>query len=352
MTSKLNLSEEERLYLTVKELYEGFGYSPFRMRRFEEYSLYSDNLSFLRSRDVITFSSRDGRLMALKPDVTLSIVKNCAGEEGLKKVYYRESVYRPGADGQFREINQIGLECVGAADGYAELEVLMLAAESLKAVGDDCAMDVSHMGVLRAVAEAYGKAVLPEKVAACMRARNLHDLGAACAACGMKGAAEKLAPLIGDGENAKKIALLRSVEGCGEAADELERALAALASAGINARADFTLINDQSYYNGVVFQGYVKSYPRAVLSGGRYDSLVKKFGSGGGGIGFALYPDELDFYLGRKKEFDADVLVIYKNEDLPEKVFSFVSSLRREGNSVFAAAEPPANMRFKRIIKL
>lgn len=69
------VSEEERLYSTLKGLYESFGYSRFQMRKFEEYSLYSENLNFLRSRDIITFAGKDGRLLALKPDVTLSIVK-------------------------------------------------------------------------------------------------------------------------------------------------------------------------------------------------------------------------------------------------------------------------------------
>ncbi len=352
MDCRVELSAEERLYLTLKGLYEGFGYSPFRMRRFEEYSLYAENLNFLRSRDVITFGSREGRLLALKPDVTLSIVKNCAGEAGLKKAYYRESVYRPGADGQFREINQIGLECVGGADGYAELEVLTLAAESLKAVGGDCAMEVSHMGALRAAAAAFGRERLPEEVLGCIRALNLHDLPAVCRACGMEGAEKKLAPLFERGGSAQKIALLGESFGCGEVCRGLEAALRALKNAGVRAEVDFSLVNDTDYYNGVVFQGYVKSYPRAVLSGGRYDSLVKKFGSGGGGIGFALYPDELDLYLGKNKEFDADVLVIYKAGDPPEKVFDFVSELRGKGNGVYAAVQPPANMRFRRIVKI
>lgn len=159
-------SGEELLYLNLKALYEGFGYARFQMRRFEEYSLYADNLNFLKSRDIITFGGRDGRLLALKPDVTLSIVKNCKGaKERVRKVYYRESVYRtdrPG--GQFREINQIGLECVGELDFYAGLEVLYLAAESLKAVGGGYVMDISHMGALEGIAESCGMASLPEEV--------------------------------------------------------------------------------------------------------------------------------------------------------------------------------------------
>ena len=47
--------------------------------------------------------------MALKPDVTLSIVKNAPEASGVvQKVYYSENVYR-----DYREIMQAGLEGVG-----------------------------------------------------------------------------------------------------------------------------------------------------------------------------------------------------------------------------------------------
>ena len=45
------------------------------MGRFEEYGLYQENRRFLTSDQVITFTDLDGRLLALKPDVTLSIAK-------------------------------------------------------------------------------------------------------------------------------------------------------------------------------------------------------------------------------------------------------------------------------------
>ena len=86
-------------------LYAKNGYSYYRMSRFEEYSLYAENRSFLVSDRVITFNDPGGRLMALKPDVTLSIAKGCADDGGIQKLYYNENVYRvDGGTGEFREI--------------------------------------------------------------------------------------------------------------------------------------------------------------------------------------------------------------------------------------------------------
>ena len=50
----------------------------------------------------------------------------------------------------------------------------------------------------------------------------------------------------------------------------------------------------EDYYNGVVFSGYIKGLPFRVLSGGRYDALLKRFGRQSGALGFAIYLDELD----------------------------------------------------------
>ena len=121
------LKSEERAILTLRQLYRSYGYGPYKMSRFEEYDLYVRNKDFLVSDKIITFSGDRGRLLALKPDVTLSIVKNAPEASGVvQKVYYNENVYR-----DYREIMQAGLEAVGDLSGYDIAEVVILAVKSL-----------------------------------------------------------------------------------------------------------------------------------------------------------------------------------------------------------------------------
>ena len=70
------INTQERVMHTLRGLYQSYGYQPFKVNKFEEYDLYAQNKKFLTCQQVLTFSDTDGRLMALKPDVTLSIVKN------------------------------------------------------------------------------------------------------------------------------------------------------------------------------------------------------------------------------------------------------------------------------------
>ena len=89
------LKNDEKAIFKLRELYSRYGYMRYKVSKFEEYDLYARNKSFLISENILTFTDTDGRLMALKPDVTLSIIKNIGNaSEGVHKLYYNENVYR------------------------------------------------------------------------------------------------------------------------------------------------------------------------------------------------------------------------------------------------------------------
>ena len=120
------LKYEEKAVFGLRALYRKYGYTQYKMSKFEEYELYVRNKDFLVSDNVITFTDTNGRLMALKPDVTLSIIKNGSDVDGVvQKVYYNENVYRVSeSTHQYKEIMQAGLECIGDIDLYDISEVI------------------------------------------------------------------------------------------------------------------------------------------------------------------------------------------------------------------------------------
>ena len=134
-----HLPQDEALYLRLCALYGSYGYQKYRMNKFEEYSLYLDHKNFLTSPSILTFTEPGGRLMALRPDVTLSIVKNSrATPDYTEKLYYRENVYRlDRTTKSYREIGQIGVEAIGAIDRAETAEIVSMAAGTLSAVDSD-----------------------------------------------------------------------------------------------------------------------------------------------------------------------------------------------------------------------
>ena len=300
--SLANLQPKERASFALRALYEAAGCRKYHMGRFEEYGLYQANRSFLSSEQVITFTDLDGRLLALKPDVTLSIAKTAQPAPGeTLRYYYHENVYRPSAESHtFKEISQMGLEMLGAVGEVQVQQAVCLAARSLDALGAEWVLEVSHMGYLFGLFDALGvpdaaRAKLLEK----LREKNAHELRAAAGAAGLADAAADILcsvlSLCGSYADtlAKAAALCRN-DAMRAAVAELEALAVPLEKAGGVIRLDMTLAGEMEYYNGLVFQGYLKALPRPLLKGGRYDLLMQKFTPGAGAIGFAVYLDELD----------------------------------------------------------
>ena len=143
-------SNKEKAMFALRSLYASHGFSMYRMSKFEEFELYASNMDFLDSGQIITFTDTDGMLMALKPDVTLSIVKNNRHiGNRIIKLFYNENIYRVSPKTHyFKEIMQVGLECLGAVDDECISEVLLLAAESMNVLSDDAKLDVSNLDIL------------------------------------------------------------------------------------------------------------------------------------------------------------------------------------------------------------
>ena len=348
------LRREEEAVFALRALYEGYGYAPYKMSKFEEYDLYVRNKEFLISDGVITFTDTDGKLMALKPDVTLSIIKNSRDEAGcVQKVYYNENVYRVSEDAHcFKEILQTGLECMGDIDDGCVYEVLRLAAESLRCIAPKAVLDVSHLGVVDALltgVSAEGR----RAVCHCMGEKNAHELAKVCADYGVsEDTAATLLKLVGlYGTPDKVIPTLREMLGDTEAVAQLARLTDALKKEyGDLLRIDFSVIDEGSYYNGIVFRGFAAGVPDSVLSGGQYDRLMRQMGRRGGAVGFAVYLDRLGRMPEAAREYDVDTLLLYDEGCDLTALYAAAATLRKEG-SVMLQKEIPAKLTYRQVYR-
>ena len=287
------LTGEERYLFALRALWHGHGFRQFRMSKFEEYDLYARNKDFLISGSILTFTDLNGRLMALKPDVTLSIVRGGRDvSPEVRKLYYNENVYRPAAHGgTFRELTQAGVECLGAVGAEQIAETLSLAARSLALVSEDCRLTVSHLGILTSLLDRLGAAgERRQAILNCVARKNAHELAALCAGEDREAAGALQALLTVSGVPAETLPQLRAL-GCDTGAvAELERVTAGLE----HTRLDFSIVSNLNYYNGIVFEGFVGGAPGRVLSGGQYDKLMRKLGRSDKAVGFAIYLDQLE----------------------------------------------------------
>lgn len=358
--AEMLLKKEEQVIFSLRRLFEQYGYRKFKMSKFEEYDFYADNRSFLSSETILTFTGMDGKLLALKPDVTLSIVKNTKGSrDAAERVYYNENVYRArkGA-GEYKEIMQVGLEYIGAVDEYATLEVLLLAQKSLKAISENYILDISHMGFAAGLLEESGLPYAQQKaVLSCIREKNPHGIRAVCMEIGlaedMTQRLEKLASLYGGLEEtltaAKALCCNEKME---QAAAELEGILRCLKIGGNekNVNLDFSIVNDMDYYTGIIFQGFIDGVPSGILSGGRYDNLLRKMGKDADAIGFAVYLDLLERFETAKKEYDVDTVLLYEEGTDTAALAKAAQMLTDNGQSVLVQRKNTGNVKYKQLL--
>lgn len=351
----------ESLTQRLGKIYEQRGYRRFKMNKFEEYDTYVKNKDYLISDKVITFTDTNGKLLAMKPDVTISIIKNFDDDmSGVQRVYYNENVYRVSGGGHdFREIMQSGLECMGSVDTYCICEVLTLAAKSLGAVSAGYVLDISHLGLVSALISSCGaEGDDARQMLRAVGEKNLPSLEAVCARLGMSDEQKKricaLVTVYGPiTDVVRQLDIFCVDEATRAAADELRDICAVLSDCGVAHRVhiDFSVVNNMKYYNGIVFCGYIDGIPSDVLSGGQYDGLMAKMGKKSRAIGFAIYMNAFERLLGEDEEYDADVLMI-SGDASPLTVSQEVRALNDTGRTVIVQRQDNGKFRCREKIIL
>ena len=354
------LTPEERIPLLLRGIYETYGYRRYSMGRFEPYDVYWRNRSFLKSEQVLTFSNFDGKLMALRPDVTVSIAKNIAADTVSAKLYYIENVFRlRQGSREYSEISQIGLENIGNDDIYSDGETLLLALKSLEQLTDDYLLCLSHMGIISAVMDWCGlQDQRADDMLELLRQKNADGLRIAAKDAGLDkdktDLLEALARVSGP-PNTVLDTLNRLPQ-----PDDMKQALVRLselnslisaAGYGQRLRLDFSVLCDLDYYNGLVFRGFIRQLPSAVLSGGRYDKLMARFDKPQPAIGFAVYWGETERIFHSSPDYDADVLLLYSSDQAAD-VMRAGDEMRRQGYSVRAEIQTPPGFRAKRTLRI
>lgn len=361
-TENTIMKRQERAIFELRRLYEGLGYKKYKMSKFEEYDLYLEYKSFLPSQQIISFTDMRGKLLALKPDVTLSIAKNAAvSPNSPEKLYYNENVYRtPKGSNEYREITQVGLEFLGELDIYSQCEVILLAYRSLQGLGENSLLVVSHMGFVSGLMEYCTlPPALEESILSCISHKNAHEIQRLCILNGVEQEKQNcliaMTRLCGGVEKTLKLAeKLVKNDSMNMAIIQLRDIWANLSKYvnTDNLNLDFSVINDLSYYNGIIFQGFLDGAPSAVLSGGRYDNLMEKLGKHTNAMGFAVYVDVLEHVGGEDATFDVDVLLLYESGADTAKLFAAAAQLAAEGQRIRVQSSKPSKLSYKRMMKL
>ncbi|MFL6332902.1 MAG: ATP phosphoribosyltransferase regulatory subunit [Pyrinomonadaceae bacterium] len=290
-------------------VFDGWGYEEIATPSVDYYALFERGMGHVEARRAFRFADTDGRLLALRPDITSSVARAAAtlfaGAPRPLRFCYAASVFRqlPHSRAEWRrQGRQLGCELIGAGGADADIEVLAIAAEVLERLGlaGSYRVTLNHVGVFNGVAEQLGLSTeAREEMRQLVDARDAGALGEFLKTLGRSDAtaarASRLALLpggLGIPEGARDIL---SNERSRAALEELERLWSAVETLGLGSgyAVDLSDVSGLDYYTGLVFKIYVEGAGARVGGGGRYDDLTANFGRREPAIGFVLDLDGL-----------------------------------------------------------
>lgn len=291
------LSTEEKKTIQLKALFQHHHFQRYYLSAFESYDVYVQSRNYQAEQEVITFIGSNGQVMALKPDITLSIIQNTGADEA-KRCFYDEDVYRHDYKNQeYRRIHQLGVEQIGQLSLTDEQEILQLAMDSLKLLGQG-QIAFSHRRLLDEMLTWFDDKQKGAVLQA-LKQKAIHELKKLTLLHSFSDEKWQLLQKLLFTEEAvlqqiEDALMLFNDSASQQVLNNLKQLMQTLPKHVF--RLDLSIIDDKDYYSGLIFHGFLPDVASPVLIGGRYDQLLSRQGKQQQGIGFAVYLDEQLFH--------------------------------------------------------
>ncbi|HWP51597.1 MAG TPA: ATP phosphoribosyltransferase regulatory subunit [Clostridia bacterium] len=295
-----------RFTQALRALFESRGFGEVSTPVLEYYDVFDTARAYFPQESIYKLVDHTGRILILRPDCTIPIARLIASrlknEAGPLRIYYNENIYRH-ADGNTAisgEIAQMGVEYVGGRLPICDVEIVELACRSLRSVcGADYQLELCHIGYFNALVDSLNTdATTREQIRELVEHKNfpaLDRLLERFAGFPAQKALKKLPALFGCATVLDEARSLFSSEAADRALDYLAYIYKSLSVLGLDSHLtiDLGLVNQADYYTGIIFRGYTAGAAEPVLSGGRYDGLIKEFGDDRPATGFGINLDLL-----------------------------------------------------------
>lgn len=309
--------EEARRRRAIEEtaltVFAGWSYEQIVTPTVDYYSLFEHGMGQFEAHRAFRFTDNDGRLLALRPDVTSAVARAAATlfseRERPLRFCYAAPVFRqqPQSHAEWRrESTQIGCELIGVNTIAADLEVLGIVSEFLRCLqlSGTYSITLNDVGIFSGVADGLALDMTArEELRRLIDVRNSTDIEAFLAphtSASEARAFAQLAQLSGKRKTLDRARRALANEQSLAALDRLESLWTVIESLGLIDQFEIDLgdVSRLDYYTGLTFKIYVAGAGGRVGSGGRYDGLTASFGKTEPAVGFVVDLDALTDVLG------------------------------------------------------
>ena len=334
-----------------------FGYEDIQTPTFEFFDVFSKEVGTTPSRELYKFFDKDGNTLVLRPDFTPSMAR-CAAkyfmdEDVPIRFCYSGNTFANNSNlqGRLKEATQMGAELIGEGSVEADGEMAAMVIEALLSTGlKDFQLSIGNVEYFKGICMEAG---LDEETELELRefisGKNYfgaEDLLREKRVPGeYREALLQVTDLFGAYEALEQAKLLVHNERSLNAVKRLEALYQVLCCYGAEKYVSFDLgmLSKYNYYTGVIFKAYTYGVGDAIVKGGRYDTLLGRFGKEAPAIGFMVVIDDLMAALERQS---IEVALPPKAEvmeycaDTYKEVLARAQQLRREGKKAVMMPYP------------
>ena len=328
-----------------------FGYEDMDTPTFEFFDVFAEEINASDAKELYKFFDKEGNTLVLRPDFTPSVAR-CASKSMLDNGHPIRVAYQgksflnvSNLQGKLKENYNIGVELFNDDSVYADAEMIALLIESLKSTGlTDFQVSIGDADYYKGICEAAGiddetEALIREQIVqknyfaaeSIMAEREVPEK--------YKAMLVKVSDFIGSDEALDKAEQEVSNKRSLSAIARLKALYQVLKEYGCNQYVSFDLgmLSKFNYYTGVIFSAYTYGVGDAIAKGGRYDSLLGKYGKDSPAIGFVIILDDLMSALYRQNldiEHEEAPLTLEFDENNFEAKLKEAADLRKQGKKV------------------
>ncbi len=331
----------------IRTIFKSMGYSRIITPSLEFFDVFHQDSLYFPQEELCKLTDNKGRLVVLRPDSTVPIARVVATrlKEAVLplRLYYTQPVWRfaPSLKGRSTEINQMGIELIGASSMMADIEVISAALEVLSSVGDtvSCSLEIGDIRIFKELMlRLNATPAQKEEIHTLIEEKNYPALNDCLDKIGERkitNALKKLPTLFGEEEVFDRAEEIFQDSRITEILNYLRELYHTVKKISPECRItiDLGLVNRTDYYTGLVMKGYLEGYGEEVISGGRYDHLLSEFDYDVPAVGMAVNVDAVAGVIGKKcpPVHDVpDILIIAEKGCEAEAVKKAVA-LRKQG---------------------
>lgn len=318
---------KKRLQDAIEQVFESYGYKEIVTPSIEFYQTYQTGFEQIQDEAMYKFFDHNGSILTLRMDMTVPIARVAAtkfkDQNPPLRFRYCANVYKVKESfaGKRNEVTDCGIELLGLNEKQSDLEILVCALEVMECMQQEpYTLEIGNVNFFHTAVELLGLTKdETETLADLIDRKSLTELKEYLNTL-MLTAADKqfflqLPWLCGSADMLEDALACCFDERLKKIVENLQQLYRQLAELGYENRITFDLgkLPHLNYYSGILFEGFVPGIGTSVLSGGRYDSLLEKFGEPLPAIGFSVKLDAVLPVLNLKQK-EATLTLCYPYE--------------------------------------